>query len=93
MTLSLLPTTEEFGFSAGFTDSEGVCPVRVPGEDAYEQLVVTRPDGSSKVLQRGVDIHVVAWEVAGFPCDLLEVPHFTGTAKACVHGQCQRPRG
>ena len=86
----LLPTTEEFGFSAGFTDF-------LPGPrawgDAYEQLVVTRPDGSSKVLQRGVDIHVVAWEVAGFPCDLLEVPHFTGTAKACVHGQCQRPRG
>ena len=81
----LLPTTEEFGFSAGFTDSKGAA--RQLRGDAYEQLVVTRPDGSSKVLQRGVDIHVVAWEVAGFPCDLLEVPHFTGTAKACVHGQ------
>ncbi len=62
------------------------------GGDAYEQLVVTRPDGSNKVLQRGVDIYVVAWEVAGFPCDLLGAPHFTGTAKAGVHGQCQRRR-
>ena len=84
MTLSSCPLGKS---SCSASASPISCPVLMPGGDAYEQLVATRPDGSSKVLQRGVDIHVVAWEVAGFPCDLLEVPHFTGTGEACVHGQ------
>ena len=57
------------------------CPGLIPATDSYEMLTVTRPDGSMKATFKGRDVHVIVWRVADNPCNLLQTPHLTGTAR------------
>ena len=68
------PVTSRPAFSlcagTGFNNSE------------VHQLLVTRPDGSVKFLQRGKNVNVVVFDTTDFSCDaLLAAPHLTGTGR------------
>jgi hypothetical protein len=87
--------TAEFGF--GFSDGRrtvfvgltiedmiNICAGTEHTNDQLNQLTVTRPDGSFKLLLRGEE-NVVVLEAVGLPCDnLLDVPRLTGTARVVV---------
>jgi len=64
-------------------DLLAICSNNEPNIDLLDQLAVTRPDQSIKLLLRGKDVNVFVLDSpTSVPCDeLLDVPRFTGTAR------------
>lgn len=71
-------------FGAPLEDLVRFCPAPVPATDPFEQLIVTRPDGSVHITARGEEVHVFVFEATsptGNCAELLEAPRFTGTVR------------
>ena len=73
-------------FGAPFEDLVSFCPAPVPPVDLFDQLTVTRPDGSTKLVLTGEDVHVSIFEAVSSTCDntLLDAPRFTGTVRVIL---------
>jgi hypothetical protein len=73
-------------FGAPFEDLVSFCPAPVPPVDLFDLLTVTRPDGSTKLLFKGEDVHVVVFDAVSSTCDntLLDAPRFTGTVRVAL---------
>jgi hypothetical protein len=49
---------------------------------SLKELLVTRPDGSLHVNLHGAQIPLLVWQTgSNNPCDLVDVPHLTGTGQ------------